>query len=164
MSAEPIYLVTDAGRSAAAFTARRELVRHSILTQVIRYAVLYAKVPHAKIKARTIAAISIANQNHRGAWSQARHSTILPCCPIRCWMPRHLSVEDLSVGMPNYEEDVKRLEQDRSVRGALGTLANRHLGPRYAGRVPAETLNPTLPSRLGSVLVATEDFPQTCAR
>jgi hypothetical protein len=23
-------------------------------------------------------------------------------------------VEDLSVGMPNYEEDVKRLEQDRS--------------------------------------------------
>jgi hypothetical protein len=29
-------------------------------------------------------------------------------------MPRHFSVKDFSVGVPNPEEDVKRLEQDRS--------------------------------------------------
>jgi hypothetical protein len=29
-------------------------------------------------------------------------------------MPRHFSVEDFSVGVPNHKEDVKRLEQDRS--------------------------------------------------
>jgi hypothetical protein len=28
-------------------------------------------------------------------------------------MPRHFSVEDFSVRVPNHEEDVKRLEQDR---------------------------------------------------
>jgi hypothetical protein len=29
-------------------------------------------------------------------------------------MPRHFSMKDFSVGVPNHEEDVKRLEQDRS--------------------------------------------------
>jgi hypothetical protein len=29
-------------------------------------------------------------------------------------MPRHFSVEDFSVGVPNHKEDVKRLEQGRS--------------------------------------------------
>jgi hypothetical protein len=74
----------------------------------------YAKVPHATIKARTIAAIPIVNQKSR--WrpvpSAAFHDLL--GCPSRYWMPRHFSVEDFSVGVPNHEEDVKRLEQDRS--------------------------------------------------
>jgi hypothetical protein len=36
-------------------------------------------------------------------------------------MPRHFSVEDLSVGVPNHEEDVKRLKQDRSDTEKIGS-------------------------------------------
>jgi len=31
---------------------------------------------------------------------------------IRCWMPRHFSVADFPVAVPNQEEGVKRLERD----------------------------------------------------
>jgi hypothetical protein len=74
----------------------------------------YAKVPHATIKARAIATIPIVNQKSR--WRPVPGAAFhdLLRCPIRCWMPRHFSMEDFSVGMPNHEEDVKRLEQDGS--------------------------------------------------
>jgi len=58
---------------------------------------------------------------------------------------RHFSAEDFSVGVSNHEDDVKRLEQDRSdteksqaqMSGArrFGTLADRGMGPGYAVRV-----------------------------
>jgi hypothetical protein len=68
----------------------------------------YAKVPHATIKARTIAAVPIVNQKSR--WRPVPGAAFhdLLRCPVRCWMPRHFSVEDFSVGMPDHEEDVKR--------------------------------------------------------
>ena len=89
-------------------------------------------------------------------------------------MRRRFGVEDFSVGMPNHEEDVKRLEQDRSdteknrkpkclMCGASGTLANRSLGPRYGARAytwPPFWRKPgtlTLPTQLGSVFGPTED-------
>jgi hypothetical protein len=45
-----------------------------------------------------------------GFRSQPQHPTIC-CAPICCWMLRHFSVDDFSVGMPNHEEDEKRLGQ-----------------------------------------------------
>ena len=72
----------------------------------------YAKVPLATIKARTKAAILIANQKTR--WHPVPSAA---CCDslrwlIRCWMPRHFSVADFPVAVPNQEEGVKRLERD----------------------------------------------------
>jgi hypothetical protein len=71
-------------------------------------------MPHATIKARTIATIPIVNQKSR--WRPVPGAAFhdLLGCPICCRMPGHFSVEDLSVGVPNHEEDVKRLKQDRS--------------------------------------------------
>jgi hypothetical protein len=65
----------------------------------------YAKVPHAAIKARTISAIPIVNQKSR--WHPVPSTTFhdLLRCSIRCWMPRHFSVEDFSVGVPNHKEE-----------------------------------------------------------
>jgi hypothetical protein len=90
-----------------------------------------------------LAAIPIVNQKSR--WRPVPGAAFhdLLGCPIRCWMPRHLSMEDFSVSVPNHKENVKRLEQDRSdaekivkpkcpTRGALGTLGNRGLDPDYA--------------------------------
>jgi hypothetical protein len=73
----------------------------------------YAKVPQATIKARTIAVISIVNQKSRWRPVPGAAFHYLLRCSIRCWMPRDFSVEDFSVRVPNHEEDVKRLEQDR---------------------------------------------------
>jgi hypothetical protein len=75
---------------------------------------LYAKVPHATIKARTMAAVPVVNQKSRCRPVLVAAFHDLLGCPTRCWMPRHLSVEDFSVGVPNHKENVKRLEQDSS--------------------------------------------------
>jgi hypothetical protein len=76
----------------------------------------YAKVPLATIKARTKAAILIANQKTR--WhpvpNAACYDSLRRLMLIRCWMPRHFNVADFPVGVPNHEEGVKRLERDRS--------------------------------------------------
>jgi hypothetical protein len=65
----------------------------------------------------------------------------LLCDPIRCWMPRHCNVEDLSVSESDDEEDVKRLEQDRrdaeKVAGPnVRCMPRQELSPR-AGWAPA---------------------------
>jgi hypothetical protein len=87
----------------------------------------YAKVSHATIKARTIATIPIANQKSR--WRPVPGAAFhdLLGCPIRCWMPRHLSVEDFSVGGPNHEKDVKRLKQDRWDTEKIASPNVRHV-------------------------------------
>jgi hypothetical protein len=121
---------------------------------------LYAKVPHATIKARTIATIPIVNQKSR--WRPVPGAAFhdLLGCPIRCWMPRHLSVGDFSVGVPNHKENVKRFErivrtQKKSQAQMSGAWRFRNsrqpgFGPRlcqariYFVTVLAETLNPNL--------------------
>jgi hypothetical protein len=67
----------------------------------------------ATIKARTIAAISIVNRKSRSRPVPGAVFHYLLRCPIRRWMPSHFSVEGFSFRVPNHEEDVKRLEQDR---------------------------------------------------
>jgi hypothetical protein len=75
---------------------------------------LYAKVAHAAIEARTIAAIAIMNQKSR--WRSVSGAAFhdLLRCPVRCRTSRHFEVDDFSVSMPNHKEDMKRLEQNRS--------------------------------------------------
>jgi hypothetical protein len=57
---------------------------------------LYAKVLHATIKARTMAAVSIVNQKSRGRLLPGAAFHNLLRCPIRCRMARHFDVEDFS--------------------------------------------------------------------
>jgi hypothetical protein len=65
------------------------------------------------IEVRATAAVAIVNQESRRRLIPGAAFHDLLRGPVRCRMPRHCNVEDLPVGEPDDEEDVKRLEQDR---------------------------------------------------
>ena len=73
----------------------------------------YPEAPYATIEACSIAAVAIVNQKSRWRSIPGAAFYDLLCDPIRCGMPRHFNMEDLSVCESDDEEDVKRLEQHR---------------------------------------------------
>jgi hypothetical protein len=68
------------------------------------------KVSHAAIKTHAIAAIAIVNQKPlRPPIPRAAFDDLLGGSLGRR-MPRNFDVEDLSIGKPDHEEDIERLE------------------------------------------------------
>jgi hypothetical protein len=68
------------------------------------------KVSHAAIETHAIAAIAIMNQKPwRPPIPRAAFDDLLGC-PLGRRMPCNFDVEDLSIGKPNHEEDIERLE------------------------------------------------------
>jgi hypothetical protein len=100
---------------------------------------LYAKVPHATIKARTIAAIPVVNQKSRcrpvprfaGLPNPLLDAASLGRGGFLCWRAEPQRKRE-AFGTGSFGRRKNR-KPKCPARGALGTLANRSLGPDYAG-------------------------------
>jgi hypothetical protein len=67
-------------------------------------------MPQAAVECGAIATVTVVNQK---PWWQSIPRAALHYLlghPLRCWKSRYCNVQDLSIGKPDHEEDIERLE------------------------------------------------------
>ena len=96
---------------------------------------LYSETPQAVIEGHAVAAVAIANEKSRWPPIPGTAFDNLLGRPFGRRVACHADVQDFSIGVPNHEEDIERLEQNRlnaekiagpiySMHDALGTFAS----------------------------------------
>jgi hypothetical protein len=73
----------------------------------------YSEAPQAVIEGHAVAAVAIVNEKSR--WPPIPGTALdnLLGRPFSRRVARHANVQDFSIGVPNHEEDIERLEQNR---------------------------------------------------